>query len=147
MVARVDPLHARLIEAIAAAGVATWRPRPATTTALAAAEARLGGPLPAGYRAFALALGAIDWPVVILGPAALARADDGRPAYLIPFAHDPSGNDWSFDTRERSGDELAIVYWDLEDPPPDDELAGGYQATPFAEWLAERLDDAGDGDG
>jgi hypothetical protein len=53
----------------------------------------------------------------------------------VPFASDASGNDWSFDTRTFEAGEYAIVWLDHEEPPDDEELEGGYEATAFDEWL------------
>jgi hypothetical protein len=117
---------------------------PATASAIAAAERRLGLRLPLSFKEFARQVGEAAWPLAIHDVEALTRSgpDDDRPSFLVAFATDDAGNDWCFDTRDMQGQEYGILYWDHEDLPDPEELEAGYHATPFHEWLAERISEA-----
>ena len=117
---------------------------PASASAIAAAERRLGLRLPASYREFARHVGEAAWPLAIHDVESLARSgpEDDRPSFLVAFATDAAGNDWCFDTRDMQEQEYGILFWDHEDPPDPDELEAGYDATPFHEWLAQCIRDA-----
>lgn len=115
------------------------KPCPATPEQIAAAEARLGRPLPPGYRAFLAEVGSAFWPLRI-GPFADFEGDDlPWPAHLVVFADDNSGNVYGFDLRGKQGRQLPIAYWDHEEPVVDDEPGPPER---FEDWLEEHVTDA-----
>lgn len=116
----------------------------ASAAAIAAAERRLGLRLPASFKEFARQVGEAAWPLAIHDVESLAPSgpDDERPSFLVAFATDDAGNDWCFDTRDLQDQEYGIIYWDHEEPPDPEELEAGYYATPFHEWLTERIGEA-----
>jgi|GEM_PF-3158341 len=126
------PVHRRLL-GVARAVLGEVEPRPATPEQIAAAEARLGRPLPPGYRAFLAEVGWVSWPLVI---GNLVDFEGDWPAHLAVFADDGSGNVYGFDLRGKKGRELPIDFWDHEDPALDDEPGPPER---FEDWLEERL--------
>lgn len=129
------PVHRRLLD-VARAALGEADPIPATPERIAAAEARLGRPLPPGYRAFLAEVGRVSWPLTI---GNVVDFDEGPwPAHLAVFAMDGSGNCHGFDLRGRKARELPIDYWDHEDPEVDDEPG---HSERFEDWLEERIDD------
>jgi hypothetical protein len=129
------PVHRRLLD-VARAALCAADPSPATPEQLAAAEARLGRPLPPGYRAFLAEVGHVSWPLVIRN---VVDFGEGLwPAHFVPFADDGGGNLYGFDLRGKKGRELPIDHWDHEEPTVDDEPGPPER---FQDWLEARLDE------
>jgi hypothetical protein len=123
-------LHRSLVE-IAAASLDGFEPRPESPERIALAEERLGGPLPRGYRAFLEEIGSVSWPLSIGNVIDFERGP--FPDFFVPFADDLGGNYHGFDLRARKGRELAIDFWDHEEPELDEEPA---VVGTFDDWLA-----------
>ena len=129
------PVHRRLLD-LARAALGEVDPSPATPAQIAAAEARLGRPLPPGYRAFLAEVGHVSWPLVI---GNVVDFQEGLwPAHFAPFADDGGGNLHGFDLRGGKGQELPIDYWDHEEPEVDDEPGSPER---FQDWLEARIDE------
>ncbi|MDP2304933.1 MAG: SMI1/KNR4 family protein [Pseudomonadota bacterium] len=131
----MHPLHLRLLEQTRRAlGEATASPEPAER--IAAAEARLGRPLPPGYRRFLEELGPSFWPLRIEN---LAMFGGGPwPEYFVPFASDADGLVYGFDLRGGGAADLPIDSLDLEADELDEHPC---PAIPFEDWLAARMEE------
>lgn len=74
------PVHQRLLD-IALAALGEAAPIPATPEQIAAAEARLGRPLPPGYRAFLAEVGHTSWSTLLALPPNKSLLTDARVRY------------------------------------------------------------------
>ncbi len=129
------PVHRRLLD-VARAALGEAEPSPATPQQIAAAEKRLGRPLPPGYRAFLVEVGCVSWPLTI---GNVVDFEEGPwPDHLAVFADDGSGNYHGFDLRGPKGRELPIDYWDHEEPEVEDEPGPPER---FEDWLEARVDE------
>lgn len=133
----MHPLHTRLLDA-ARRTLGAAVPSPEPPARIAAAEARLGRPLPPGYRRFLEEVGAARWPLRIEN---VATFESGPvPDYFVPFASDYGERVYGFDLRGGAGAELPIDFLDF-DTDELDEAPG--PAMPFEEWLAARIVEIG----
>lgn len=129
------PLHLTIHER-SRARFGEYAPRPAGPAQLAAAE-RLLGALPPGYRSFLVELGEAPWPLPIGNVADFAdRRWFDKPAWFVPFAHDPAGHYWGFAVRGRRDRRPAIAFWNhaeqaIDDPPG--------EAGSFETWLKDQV--------
>ncbi|MDP2316815.1 MAG: SMI1/KNR4 family protein [Pseudomonadota bacterium] len=131
----MHPVHVRLLDhARRALGKATASPEP--PDGIAAAEARLGRPLPPGYRRFLEEVGKARWPLRIEN---VATFEGGPwPEYFVPFASDYGELVYGFDLRGGDGADLPIDFLDFETDELDEDPG---PAVPFEDWLAARIDD------
>jgi len=136
----MHPLHVRLL-ARARHSLGDAAPNPESAEGVAAAEARLGRPLPPGYRRFLLEIGRTHWPVLV---ESVAKAEPGPfPDYFVPFGSDLGERVYGFDLRGGDGVELPIDFLDLETDELDEEPG---PPIPFEDWLSARLDEDEDED-